>query len=529
MEFELIIKGGTVVDGAKSKPARQDIGIRDGIIEAIGTIEGAAGQVIDATGRVVCPGFIDTHSHSDLVLFSDPVLQPKTFQGITTEVIGQDGMGVAPLSGKYIKAWKKSMSSLAGNCDVDWNWCSVSEYLKEVDKQALGPNIAFLAPHSNIRMCAMGLDNRKPSADELRCMEKLLEQCIEEGAYGMSTGMIYPPCCYAGTDEFVALGKVLAKTGTAFVTHQRSEADAILESCDEILSIGRQSGCRIHFSHLKVCGKKNWSKLDPMLCKFDEAENEGVCLSFDQYPYVAGSTMMSVIFPPWAHDGGVPRLLERLHNPELRKRMIFDIEHGIEGWDNFVDFAGLDGIFVASVKTQANKSAAGKSLIELGAERGKPPLEAVMDLIVEEDNAVGLVDFYGTEEHLVKIMQRPEHNVGSDGVIGDKPHPRLYGTYPRILGKYVREGVLDLPDAVHKMTGKAAEVLGLKGRGIIRKGYAADIVVFDAGSVEDTATYTDPKQFPHGIEHVIVNGRVLIEHGKSNPVKAGRVLKFSGR
>ncbi len=528
--FDLLIKDGVVVDGTGRAPIGADVGVKDGVVEDIGSFPGAvAEKVVDAAKMIVSPGFVDTHSHSDLVIFSDPFVVPKVMQGVTTEVISQDGMGLAPLRDEFIEVWKKSMSSLAGPGQIDWPWRTVGEFLAAIEEVDLGPNVAVLTPHSNLRMVAMGLDDREPSREEMGRMRSMLQESLDEGSFGMSTGMIYPPCCFGKTPEFVELGKVLAKNDAIFVTHQRSEADAVLESADEIFTIGQESGCNIHFSHLKVCGKKNWDKLPLLFDKFDRAKRRGTRVSFDQYPYVAGSTMLSVILPPWAHDGGAGKMLGRLRDREERDRMIADIENGIPGWDNFVDFAGLEGIYVASVSTPQNKDLVGKNFLEIGAARGKRPLDAVMDLILQEENGATLVDFYGTEEHVAAIMRRPEHNVASDGVMGDRPHPRLYGTFPRVLGKYVRdEKVLSLQEAVHKMTGKASEALGLSGRGFLKKGYAADIVVFDPDTVADTATYAEPKQYPSGIRWVIVNGKILVEDGQMRPKKAGRVLRARG-
>ncbi len=530
MEFDLLIRNGQVYDGTGSPAVKADLGIRGELIEAVGDLPGAeAKEVIDAAGKIVCPGFIDTHSHSGLLALCHPDTPNNIMQGITTCVVGQDAMGASPMVDAFVGPWKKAMAGLEGNFDLDWSWRSVADYLDRLDSVDLGPNFAYLAPHGNIRMCVMGLDNRKPTPDELERMKALLQECLDQGAYGMSTGMIYPPCSFAGTEEFIELGKVLAANDAVFVTHQRSEADSILESMDEIISIGEESGCRIHFSHFKVAGKKNWKLFDGVLGKLDECGKKGIRVSVDQYPYVAGSTTLSVILPPWAHDGGTDKMLERLADPEARKRMTADIEKGIPGWDNFVDFAGLDGIFVTFVKTEKNREAVGKSLVELGAMRGKEPLEATYDLLLEEEGTAGLVDFYGLEEHVVRILQRPEQNVCTDGILGGKPHPRVYGTYPRVLGKYVREGALDMATAISKMTGRPASVLGMKDRGMIREGLAADIVVFDPGTVRDTADYADPIRYPEGIDHVVVNGGLVVRNGKHCPRKAGKVIRFEGR
>lgn len=527
----MIIKNGSLVDGTGSKSIKADLGIIGDTISKIGDLQSAkADQIIDARGKVVSPGFIDTHSHSSIPLLNNPFLAPKIHQGITTELVAQDGMGPAPVSDETLSPWKKAMRGLEGDCDVEWTWRSVADYLALIENLDLGSNVAYLAPHGNIRMVSMGLDNRKPTKEEMKAMRENLAKAIDEGAFGMSTGMIYPPCCYADIDEFIELGEVLSEKGALFVTHQRSEADSILDSMEEIFTIGRESGCRVHFSHFKVCGKNNWDKFPKVLAKLDTAKEEGMIVSFDQYPYVAGSTMMSVILPPWVHDGGTDQLLERLKDKDLRERMKKDIANGIPGWDNFVEFAGLEGIFVTFVGSEKNQDVVGKSLMEVGKIKGKDPLDAIFDVILEEENIVGLVDFYGTEEHVKMIMSRPEHNVCTDGIPGSKPHPRLYGAFPRVLGKYVREEkAFSLETAIHKMTGKPAETIGLTDRGYLKEGLAADIVVFDPETIRDQGDYTDPKQYPVGIHYVLVNGKTVINDGKAQAQKAGKVLRFAKR
>lgn len=276
----------------------------------------------------------------------------------------------------------------------------------------------------------MGLDNRQPTTAEIERMCQITRREMEAGAWGLSTGLIYMPCAYSETEEVIALCKVVAEYDGVFVIHQRSEADTILESMAEVIHIGKMSGVKVHFSHFKVCGRKNWGAIDKVIALLEEAQADGVRISFDQYPYVAGSTMLGVILPPWVHDGGTDKLLKRLEDPQLRKKMVEDIKKGIPGWDNFIDFAGLDQIFVTSVKTKANEAVIGKNLIEIGELRGKNPYDAVFDLLYEEENAVGMVDFYGTEEHVIRFLNRPEQNVCTDGLLGGKPHPRVFGTSP---------------------------------------------------------------------------------------------------
>lgn len=320
--------------------------------------------------------------------------------------------------------------------------------------------------------------------------------------------------------------KVVAEFDGVFVVHQRSEADTIVNSMREVIEIGKKSGVKIHFSHFKVCGKNNWKYLDEMLDLLEEAKKEGIEVSFDQYPYAAGSTMLGVILPPWAHAGGIDELMKRLEDESCRNKMIYDMENGIPGWDNFVEFAGLDQIFVTSVKTEKNSDLIGKNLLEIGKVRGKDPYNATFDLLLEEENAVGMVDFYGLEEHVIKILKRPEQNVCTDGLLTGKPHPRAYGSFPRVLGRYVREQkILAIEEAIFKMTKKAAKSFGIKNRGAVEEGYFADILVVDLERVIDKGTYVDPIQYPKGIDYVLINGDIVLENGNYNKVLAGEVIR----
>ena len=523
-----LIKGGMVVDGSGKKAFAADVLVEGERITKIGDIPAAEDmEVIDATGLVVAPGFIDTHSHSDLKILVDPGVQPKVMQGITTEVLGQDGISMAPLPVEYVSPWRKNLAGLDGDSDdIDWTYRDTAGYLKMIEKLQPGPNECYLVPHGNIRMEAMGLENRQPTPEELQKMIDITRREMENGAIGLSTGLIYMPCAYGETNEIIEMCKVVAEYDGRFVIHQRSEADTIVSSMEEVIRIGRESGVKIHYSHFKVCGRKNWDKIDDMIRLLEEAEKEGIDVSFDQYPYVAGSTMLGVILPPWVHDGGTNKVIERLRDPELRKKMVHDIEHGIPGWDNFVDFAGLDQIFVTSVKTEKNQDAVGLSLTELGKLRGKDPYEATFDLLMEEENAVGMVDFYGTEEHVKLFMKRPEMNACTDGLLGGKPHPRVYGSFPRILGKYVREDkALTLEEAVFKMTGKPAKTFNMTDRGELREGAYADITVFNPDTVIDKGTFTDPAQYPEGIEYVMVNGEFEVRQGKYTGTRNGAVLR----
>lgn len=526
--MKTLIKNGLLVDGSGKPGYNGDLLFENDRIVAVGNVSAPAdAEVIDATGLVVAPGFIDTHSHSDLQVLINPEVLPKVMQGVTTEVLGQDGVAMAPLPAQYISPWRKNLAGLDGDSDdIDWGFGDTAGYLKLIEAARPGLNECYLVPHGNIRMEAMGLDNRQPTDEEIKKMRDITRREMEAGAVGLSTGLIYMPCAYGRTEEVIEICKVVAEYDGLFVIHQRSEADTILDSMEEVIRIGRESGVRIHYSHFKVCGKNNWDKIDSIIGLLEKATAEGIKVSFDQYPYVAGSTMLGVILPPWVHDGGTDNLVQRLHDPELRKRMVHDIKTGIPGWDNFVDFAGLDQIFVTSVKTAKNQDAIGLSLIQLGELRGKDPFEATFDLLMEEENAVGMVDFYGTEEHVQLFMKRPEMNACTDGLLGGKPHPRVFGAFPRILGKYVREDkALTLEEAIRKMTGKPAETFHIRERGLLKEGYYADLVLFNPNTIIDKGTYTDPAQYPEGIERVIVNGVTAVSGGKHSGNRAGRVLR----
>lgn len=526
-----LIKGGLIVDGSGNPGYYADILVEGNKIAQIGKIEAAEDmEIVDATGLVVAPGFIDTHSHSDLQILVEPEVSTKILQGITTEVLGQDGISLAPLPKQYISPWRKNLAGLDGDTDdIDWGYETTENYLQMIEDVQPGINACYLVPHGNIRMEALGLENRLPNDDELEKMVAITRREMEAGAIGLSTGLIYMPCAYSESKEIIEMCKVVAEYDGRFVIHQRSEADTILDSMEEVIKIGRESGVKIHYSHFKVCGKKNWDKIDDVIRLLEQAKAEGIDVSFDQYPYVAGSTMLGVILPPWVHDGGTDKVMERLADPELRKKMVYDIEHGIPGWDNFVEFAGLDGIFITSVKTEKNQDAIGLSLTQLGKLRGKDPYDATFDLLYEEENAVGMVDFYGTEEHVQLFMKRPEMNACTDGLLGGKPHPRAYGAFPRILGKYVREDkALTLEEAVFKMTKKPATAFNMTDRGELRVGAYADITIFDPETVIDKGTFTDPTQHPEGIEYVMVNGEFAVRNGKHTGKRNGVVLRKKG-
>lgn len=505
-----------LVDGTGSPSRAASITVDNDIIIEVGEPAGdthPADKVIDLKGLALCPGFIDTHSHSDLVLLEDGMIWQKLRQGITTEVLGQDGISMAPLPLQYVSQWRKNIAGLEGTSDVvQWDYRDTRRYLSRLEQAGVGPNVCYLVPHGNVRMEAMGLGERAATETELQEMCNILQRELDNGGFGLSTGLIYPPCTYADMRELNALCSVAACNKVPLVIHQRSEADAILESMQEVLQLSRETGVHIHFSHFKICGKYNDPKYPQVVDLLDSAAREGLRVTFDQYPYVAGSTMLSAILPPWAHAGGTEELLKRLADPQIRLRMFEDIHTTPSCWDNFIAFAGVDGISITNVQTEANRYAIGKTLVQLGEIRKTDPVTAALDLILEEENGVSMVDFYGLEEHVKGFMLRPEMNVCTDGLMHGTPHPRTFGAFPRVLGKYSRdERLMPLEEAIRKMTLQPATTFGITKRGRIAEGWHSDIVVFNPDTVIDTATYTAPAQYPRGIELVMVNGCIVYE------------------
>lgn len=526
--LDVLIRNGRIVDGSGSPWFRGEIGIRGERIVAIRhRIRDEAPRTIDAAGQVVSPGFIDMHTHSDLRVFVHPEEDSKLLQGITTALIGQDGLSVAPIDDANKAPMMQRVSGLLGTYLTDWPWNSIAEFLDRLDALPPATNTVMLIPHGAIRATVLGWENRFATPDEIARMQQILARAFDDGGVGLSTGLIYPPGMYADRTELVALCRVAAECGGFFVVHLRNEGDHVLESVREVGEICLEAGCPLHVSHLKVAGKANWGKAGELLGLIESYRGRGVDVTFDQYPYVAGSTMLDAVIPPRFHSGGTAALLERLKDPTVREeiRRVQD-KAAPERWENWVDLCGWDGIWVNAVKTDANRSAEGKSIAEISNASGKRPIDVVCDLLVEESDAVTMTVFYGCEEDVRAIMRSDCMTVCSDGIVGGKPHPRVYNTCARFLGKYVREGaVMSLPQAIRRMTSFPAQRLGLQDRGLLREGMVADITVFDPETIIDTGTYAEPNRHPVGISHVLVAGRIAVENGTLTDVRAGRVLR----
>lgn len=525
--YDLIIRNGKIIDGTGSPWYYSDIAIQDDKIEKIGKLTDLkAKKEIDAKRHIVSPGFIDMHTHSDLVILEQGIIEAKVRQGITTDLLGQDGIAAAPLPDEHVSNWRKNLAGLDGAPDIEWNWMTVGDYLSQIEDKKPSYNLATLAPHGNIRMEVMGLENRYATDEEIAQMQNVLRRSLEEGAVGLSTGLIYPPCCFADMRELKALCEVIAEYGVPLVIHQRSEGDEILESMTELINMMTEVGAHLHFSHLKNCGRDNWSKSPEVIKKIDEARQNGLEVTFDQYPYTAGSTMLSAILPPWVHDGGTEKLLERLEKPELRFKMIEEMKTGLRGWDSISRWAGWDGIIVTSVNSEEKAYCVGKTIQEIAAIDVNPnPAEVALNLILSQKNNIGMIDFVINEDDVRKILTHPAGTIGSDGLLGGEPHPRAYGTFPKILGKYVREEKLtSLEEMIRRMTSQPARIIGLQNRGIIREGMIADIVIFDEETIIDKATYEQPRQYNEGMDAVIVSGHIILLGDRTFPQQAGEVI-----
>lgn len=528
LEFAIIIKNGCVVDGTGTPGAVGDIGINGDKIAAVGPLGAAgAGRVIDATGLIVCPGFIDTHSHSEFALLAAPPPEPKIRQGVTTEILGQDGLSVAPIRPENRKYLREPLIGLLGDYGVEWDWTGFGEYLDRLAVRGLPVNAASLVPHGAVRMDVLGMENRPATTDELKQMRRVLERTLAEGAFGLSTGLIYSPCTYAGTREFVALNETVGEYGGVFVIHVRNESDRLVESMAEAVDIARQADVALHVSHLKSCGRANWGKLKDVLALFEREAAEGLDITCDQYPYTAGCTVLTAILPPWTLAGGTDQLLARLRDTGMREKIKADLRQRWPRSDNRSLSVGWENIMIASVMTAANKWMEGQMIAAIAERLGTTPAEAVFDLLIAEKAIVTMVLFQGSEEDVQTGMRHPLTIIATDGIYGrGKPHPRLYGTYPRVLGRYVREEkVLPLEEAVRKMTSLPARRFGISGRGTLAPGNYADIVIFNPATVIDRSTYTEPFLPPAGIEYVFVNGAVAVESGIYNGALAGKVLR----
>jgi N-acyl-D-amino-acid deacylase len=535
--MRLLITGARIYDGTGAPMRRGDVLIDD---DTIGS-GGAPDEVLDAKGLALAPGFIDMHSHGDFTLPGDGDASAKTLQGVTTEVVCNCGLGLTPANDRVERFYELISPLIFGEpgrgCFKD-----LDAYREGLHERGVSVNVACLVPHTNVRTAVIGMEERAPTDGELSDMRGLVEQSMEQGAFGFSTGLVYPPGAYATTEEVIELARAIRPYRGFYATHMRDEGSRVVESVAEALRIAKEARVGLQISHHKAAGRFNWGKTKKTLAMLDEAYADGMDVHSDVYPYTAGSTVLSAMFVPlWAFEGSQQQLMARLSDPETRRRIVKD------GKERLLGFAKLPGaidrwfpkqillpllmrelskvVVISSVKKQHHYE--GMNLRDLADLRGQDLFEAMLDLLVEEETAVTAIAHVMSEKDVQRVLAHPRTMVGTDGFPQreGKPHPRTFGTYPRILQHYVRElGLVSLEDAVHKMTGMVAGKLGLSDRGVIREGAKADLVLFDPENVEDHSSYANPRAAPGGIEHVFVNGAWTIKNGKHTGARRGRVL-----
>jgi N-acyl-D-aspartate/D-glutamate deacylase len=528
--WSLLIRGGALLDGTGGPRWTADVAVEGDRIAAVGPgLGGEARRVIDAAGHVVAPGFIDAHSHSDLFYFGCPSAESKVRQGVTTEVVGMCSFSQAPVH----PARRAAVASWAGGVGaaLDLRWETFGQYLEALRGAKPSVNVVHFVGHGALRLAAIGPESRPAGADDLRVLERLLAEALEAGAFGFSTGLVYPPSAYATTGELITLARSMARRGGLYFSHIRGESATLEEAIAEAIRIGEEGGVGVQIAHVKAAGRENWEKIHAALGLIDAARARGVDVSGDVYPYHAGSTKMDNLLPAWVHDGGIGRLLERIADRPTRRRIVEECLVDGERWRTLsMGAMGFDEIFVA---TCARRELEGLSLAALARQTGTTPAEAMLTLLAEQKATVAMVAFSQSPENVARVLAHPAVMIGSDsiglwageGARPGKPHPRAYGTFPRVLGHYARERKLfPLETAVHKMTGMCAARLRLRDRGLVRAGWAADLTVFDPATVNDEATFAEPHRYPAGIPYVIVNGAVVVDGGRFTAAATGRVL-----
>jgi N-acyl-D-amino-acid deacylase len=534
VSFDVLIKGGTVYDGTGQAPHRVDVGIRGDRIVTIGNLQRASAKsIIDATGLAVTPGFINMLSHSEVSLIADGRSMGELKQGVTTQIFGESSMG--PLSDEM----KKRRVEQQGDIKYEIAWTTLAEFLTYLEKRGVSQNFASFIGAPTVREYAIGLEDKPPTPEQLDKMRELVRQEMEAGALGVTTALIYPPATFARTDELIELSKVAAKYKGKYIAHIRSEANQLTEAVEETIRISREAGLPAEIYHLKASGQENWPKLDRVIAMIEEARRQGLKITADMYTYTAGATGLNSCMPPWVYDGGAEAAYKRLQDPETRKKIADAMRVPSNDWENLYKLAGSpDRILLVGFKSDALKPLTGKTLAEVARMRGQDPIETVMDLVVEDRSRIGTVYFMMDEQNVEKQIRQPWVSFGSDAAsmapegvfLKSSTHPRAYGNFARLLGKYVREEkVISLAEAVRRLSGLPATNLGLDHRGFIKQGMFADLVVFDPQTIADRATFEQPHQYSVGVKHVFVNGVQVLKDGEHTGSKPGRALWGPGK
>ncbi|HKV82720.1 MAG TPA: D-aminoacylase [Candidatus Sulfotelmatobacter sp.] len=531
--FDVVITNGHIIDGTGSPWYSGDLGIRHGKIAAIGNLSAASRQrTIDAAGKVVAPGFIDMLGQSELTILVDPRLPSKIYQGITSEITGE-GNSIAPLNDAIIESDRIGYDHYKINPD----WRTLRQYFARLEKQGIGINLATYVGATQVRRMVLGDDNKQPTAEQLDQMKALVREAMKDGAVGVSTSLEYAPAPYAKTDELIALATEAGKSGGIYATHMRNESDSVLEAIDEALRIGREAYVPVEIWHIKVAGKNNWGHMPQVVAKINAARAGGADVTADTYAYTAWYNDFSAFIPAWAHDGGTAKLVERLKDPATRERIREDMLTPSRAWDNeWQEIPGPEAIMIGAVANPKLVPLQGKRLSEIAKLWNKNPIDALFDFLIEDPNA-GVAVFGMSQPDVTLALQQPWVSIDNDsegtspeGILGQAhPHPRAYGTFPRILSKYVREEkVLTLEDAIRKCSALPAQRMRLTDRGVLKQGMWADIIIFDPATVHDRATFDDPNQLSEGMDYVLVNGTPVIEKGKMTGKLPGTVLRGPG-
>lgn len=531
--YDMVILHGKIIDGTGNPWFSGDVGIRGNKIAAIGKLEGERAKVtLEAGGKIVSPGFIDMLGQSELTLLVDNRAMSKISQGITTEVTGE-GSSIAPLNEKILADMRPTLEKY----DLKIDWRDLDGYFRRLEQSKSAINVGTFVGATQVRKYIIGLEDRQPSADELEEMKKLVRAAMEQGALGLSTSLIYAPATFAKTAELIELAKVAAEYGGIYASHIRDEGDKEIEAIYEAADIARAANLPVEIWHLKVAGKANWGKMQSIVGLIDQHRRDGIDISADVYPYAASSTRLNSRIPSWAHDGGINKLLERLKDPATRMRIRSEIAAAGRGSDNSLGSTGPEGILITTVSNPELKQYEGKRLSEIAAQWNKDPVEMMMDLLVADSARTSAIFFSMNEQDVKMAMAQPWVSFCTDGgqraldgpLFEGKPHPRSYGSFARVLGKYVREeNIITLEDAIRKMTSLPAARVGLKERGILKPGFYADVVIFDPKKVSDKATFENPHQYSEGIDVVIVNGRPVWEEGKFTGNLPGMSLRGPG-
>ncbi len=532
--YDLLIHKGHIIDGTGSPWYTGDVAIQGGRIAAVGPLLAvSAADTIDATGMVVAPGFIDMLGQSELTILVNPHLPSKIFQGITTEFTGEGG-SVAPLNDRIVAADRLSYD----HYKISPDWRTLGQYFARLERQGIGINVGDYVGATQVRRMVLGDDDRQPTADELAKMKSLVADAMRDGAVGLSTSLQYPPAPYAKTEELIALASEAARFGGIYATHMRSESKDILSALDEAIRIGHEAKLPVEIWHLKVAGKSNWGRMGQVVAKIDSARRAGVDLAADTYAYTAWFNSLSAMVPPWAHDGGTTKLIERLRDPTARRRIRRDMRTA-DSWENneWQDIRGPDAILIGAVQNPALLPLQGKTLAEIARQKKADPIDALLDLLIEDQAYTYVAVFGMAEPDVVLALKQPWVSINNDsqgtapdGILGQEhPHPRAYGTFPRILRKYVREEKqLSLEDAIRKFSSLPAQRMHLADRGVLKAGMWGDIVVFDPAQVRDLATFAKPNQLSEGMRWVLVNGVPVIAAGKPTGKLPGKVLRGPG-